>query len=124
MKDRKKLDDLFKELSFEYRAKMPKRIQDLKIALSQEDFPTLESLFHKYKGTGKTHGFADVSDICALAESIFIQKSPLWKEASQIAINLMEKRFITDNGPISAHNKSEGLQQNPDYQRLLALARN
>lgn len=63
-----KFSDLLKELKSDYLNILPERIANIEKLLMEKNWQQLHVEFHKLKGTGKTYGFPEVSEICEKME--------------------------------------------------------
>ncbi len=66
------LDEILAKLQKKYIKNMPDKIKTMDKLIQVEDFKSLREEFHKIKGTGRTYGLAEVSDLGALFEEILI----------------------------------------------------
>lgn len=57
------MDDLLKELQFEYIQSMPEKINEITVFLEKKDLKNLINAHHKLKGSGKTYGLEEVSTL-------------------------------------------------------------
>ncbi len=63
-------DEMMAELRTEYLATFPHKFLEIEAHLSAADFSRLRDDFHKLKGTGKTYGIPEISELCAIVEKI------------------------------------------------------
>ena len=63
-------DEMMAELRTEYLATFPQKFLEIEAHLSAADFSRLRDDFHKLKGTGKTYGIPEISELCAITEKI------------------------------------------------------
>lgn len=84
-------DDILKQLQKNYVQGMPSKIKAMHECEKSSDYESLREEFHKIKGTGKTYGLPEVSDLGGLFEEILIQSkfNPEKKWVTQ-AISLFE----------------------------------
>ncbi|MCB0366401.1 MAG: Hpt domain-containing protein [Bdellovibrionaceae bacterium] len=82
-------DDMMKELRTEYLDSLPAKLRDLEKSLSQEDVDCLREDFHKLKGTGKTYGFPEISELGEVVERLLIQKPHSYAEVIPNAIGIL-----------------------------------
>ncbi len=66
-------EDLMKGLRKEYLASLPQKIHSLEQNLASQSATGLREVFHKLKGTGKTYGFPEVSELAEVAESVCLE---------------------------------------------------
>lgn len=65
-------EDLLKSLQQEYLASLPSKIESLRAQVSAANVNDLRESFHKLKGTGRTYGMPEVSELSAAVEEICI----------------------------------------------------
>ncbi len=58
------------ELRTEYLASFPQKFSEIESHLKAREFVRLREDFHKLKGTGKTYGIPEISELCAVVEKI------------------------------------------------------
>jgi HPt (histidine-containing phosphotransfer) domain-containing protein len=81
------------ELKSEYITSMPEKILEIKRHFESNDADLLRDDFHKLKGTGKTYGIPEISELSAVVEELCIQKKWPLKQYVSVAINLLEKIY-------------------------------
>ena len=64
------LEQMMSELRAEYLASFPQKFTEIASHLEARDFLSLRNDFHKLKGTGKTYGIPEISELCAVVEKI------------------------------------------------------
>ena len=79
------LNDILQELQVDYLTQFPKRLQQLEQLSQQLDIETLAMEYHKLKGTGKTYGFPEISQLCEMLELICDAHLPLDQQPSPYA---------------------------------------
>lgn len=67
------LDEMLKELQKNYIKSMPDKLKVMMSHRDSKNFQSLREEFHKIKGTGKTYGIAEISDLGAVFEEILIK---------------------------------------------------
>jgi HPt (histidine-containing phosphotransfer) domain-containing protein len=78
--------NMMAELKTEYLIELPDKINYIETLLEQTNQVELENEFHKLKGTGKTYGVPEVTDICEIAEEACTSNVENWLDVSQNAI--------------------------------------
>ena len=78
--------NMMAELKTEYLKELPDKVKYIETLLAQSNQTELENEFHKLKGTGKTYGVPEVTDICEIAEEACTSGTENWLEASGNAI--------------------------------------
>ncbi|MBT4763020.1 MAG: Hpt domain-containing protein [Bdellovibrionaceae bacterium] len=93
----KDFQNMLDELKKEYLADLPKKIEQLENLMLDANLEIIEDEFHKLKGTGKTYGVPEVTDICAIAEESCLQKASNWQEVSNNAISELKAVLLKYN---------------------------
>ena len=65
-------EDLLKNLQVDYVAAIPNKIAQIRAQVRNADVPALRESFHKFKGTGRTYGLPEVSELAEVVERICI----------------------------------------------------
>lgn len=84
-------DEMLKSLQQDYLASIPAKIADLEQCLANSDTNALREAFHKLKGTGKTYGLPEISDLGAAVEKICIERPHAAISAATLAVALMQE---------------------------------
>ncbi len=84
-------DELLRQLQAEYLASIPEKVAQIKQLISQGDAGNLREAFHKLKGTGKTYGMPEVSELCAVVEMICIKTPQHAIQASQTGVEMLHE---------------------------------
>jgi len=63
-------DELLKTLHHDYLSSLPKKIASLREQVQAGNASDLRESFHKLKGTGRTYGMPEVSELAAVVEEI------------------------------------------------------
>lgn len=63
-------DDLLKALHQEYLSSLPQKIVTIEAQLAAGNVAELRESFHKLKGTGRTYGLPEISELAAAMEEI------------------------------------------------------
>ncbi len=66
------LEDVLAKLQKTYISNMPDKLQLMKKHIEAKDFVSLREEFHKIKGTGRTYGLPEVTDLGAVFEELLI----------------------------------------------------
>lgn len=64
------MEELLKNLRKDYLESMPDKISNIKKQISDGSTDDLRDCFHKLKGTGKTYGIPEISELAATVEGI------------------------------------------------------
>lgn len=65
-------DDLLKSLQQDYLSSLPQKIELIRKQVAETSVSDLRESFHKLKGTGRTYGIPEVSELAAAVEEICI----------------------------------------------------
>lgn len=84
-------DEMLKALQAEYLASIPNKILEVEKFVSANDHDGVRESFHKLKGTGKTYGLPEISDLGAAVEKICIERPKLATQAAALAVALMRE---------------------------------
>ncbi len=89
-----------KQLQEDYLKSLPEKIVQLQHAKMNKDWEVLQNDFHKLKGSGKTYGFPQITDIAQIVEQILeLEKNPdKLSVISQKGIELLDKIAKNDVG--------------------------
>lgn len=66
------LEDILAQLQKNYIKNIPEKLKNMKTHIDAKDFKSLREEFHKIKGTGRTHGVPEITDLGAVFEEILI----------------------------------------------------
>ncbi|MCB0384432.1 MAG: Hpt domain-containing protein [Bdellovibrionales bacterium] len=83
-------DDMMKELRTEYLESLPAKLNDLENSLNQEDVDCLREDFHKLKGTGKTYGFPEISELGEVVERLLTHRPQAYSQVVPNAIGILK----------------------------------
>lgn len=76
------------ELRAEYIATMPQKIGEIKAFAAAHNADALREAFHKLKGSGKTYGIAEVSELFEVCERHCLRKPELSGQVATLALKL------------------------------------
>lgn len=102
------LDELLKNLQRDYLQSLPEKISDIRKHIADGSVETLVSAFHKLKGTGKTYGIPEISELAAAVEGICQEKPKQAAPAASAAVLILQDihsarnantQFRLDNDP-------------------------
>ena len=62
------MDDLLKSLKADYVAELPAKIAAIQALLRESRVEDVRDAFHKLKGTGRTYGLPEISELAAVIE--------------------------------------------------------
>ena len=104
------------DLQMTYLKNLPDKIESLRNALQKHDVRTLEDDFHKLKGTGKTYGLPEISQVAQMLEHLCADQPGLAAKAVPLAIELLLEIHKCRTG-----GKPYPLEQAQQYQEILRL---
>ena len=83
--------ELMEQLKREYIASLPHKIKEIQSKFNQNDMQNLGEDFHKLKGTGKTYGLPEVSQLAEVMESLCSQQPQSLDQAIPDALGLLKE---------------------------------
>lgn len=83
-------EDLLKSLQSEYIAALPNKIAIIGAQIKAQDIPALRESFHKFKGTGRTYGLPEVSELAEAVEKLCIEESAHAVMAAANAVAILQ----------------------------------
>jgi HPt (histidine-containing phosphotransfer) domain-containing protein len=108
------IQDVLAGLQKSYLASMPDKINLIETLFKSNELEKLETEYHKLKGTGRTYGLPEFTQLGATLERICEIEPTSLKEAVPLSLSLMGRmRDARVQG-----GKSLSLDNEPDYQRL------
>jgi HPt (histidine-containing phosphotransfer) domain-containing protein len=113
---RMSLQDLLAQLRKEYLASLPEKVRHIRKLYQMGDFNLVETEFHKLKGTGRTYGFSEISQLGQMAEELCQANIQIRGEMVEIAFDLLGQIYQMRN-----QNQVLDLEAQPGYTRLLQL---
>ena len=84
-------DELLKTLHQDYLASLPKKISLIESQITAGAVTDLRESFHKLKGTGRTYGMPEISDLAALVEAVCLQFPERAVTAAGLALDMMRE---------------------------------
>mgnify|MGYP001222904155 FL=1 len=112
------IHDVLAELRKTYLEALPARADAIEKLFQERKYSEVETEFHKLKGTGKTYGLPEVSQIGAVAERLVENGSTSAEESVPAALNVLRRiAAIRGNG------ETPDLENDSDYLYLAELAR-
>ena len=107
------MDDLMADLKVDYSADLPRKIEQIQADLESNNNEEVRNGFHKLKGTGKTYGLPEVSELCAVVEELCIKaqhESSIFVPLGLELLGEIHKAHCADG--------SLNLQENKSYLRI------
>lgn len=111
------MEQLLADLRKEYLDGLPARLAGIRQHLTEGSIETLEDDFHKLKGTGRTYGIPEISDVGELAESICGIARHHVTAAVPIAIEL-----LSDIHKARSREETFDVQADPRFSKLRKFA--
>jgi HPt (histidine-containing phosphotransfer) domain-containing protein len=110
-------EEMLKSLQREYLASIPEKIKIIEAQMAADNLNDVRESFHKLKGTGRTYGMPEVSEVGALVEAICLGHPVNAFKAGLIAIAILRDVFSAHTGTpgyVFAHDPRVG-----ELQKLL-----
>lgn len=82
-------DALMEDLKREYVSELPLKIQHIRTNLDAKEHAVVREDFHKLKGTGKTYGVPEISQLAEVVELICINRPESISKAVPEALTLL-----------------------------------
>ena len=105
---------ILEKLKADYLTNLPPRIQQMEELWAKAEHKLLKTEFHKLKGTGKTYGLPEVSELGLLGEDLCMTDART--EAVPVLLDLL-RRIHTDR----TSGKVFDLSSKPEWQKLTAM---
>ena len=88
---------MMNQLKLEYLSAMPERLEKISTSLENKDWTSLIEEFHKLKGTGKTYGFPEVSQLGELVEDLLNTKGSKNEKLVIFALDILKDIYHERN---------------------------
>lgn len=85
------LGELLKTLQKEYLSELPERISVIDQHIKDQDIEALKEDFHKLKGTGKTYGIPEISELGEKMEGLFLDCPAKGFSKSSVALDILSR---------------------------------
>ena len=111
------IQDILAGLQKTYLASMPEKITLIETLFNSNELEKLETEYHKLKGTGRTYGLPEFTQLGATLERICQSESSSLKEAVPLSLTLMKRMRdarVQDGSSLSLDNE-------PDFQLLMKM---
>ena len=109
-------DELLKTLQRDYLTSIPQKIDVIRQQMTDKSVNDLRESFHKLKGTGRTYGIPEVSELAACVEEICIDFPDAAVTATGFALQL-----LTDIHSSRAKDKVFALDGDPRFKEIQKL---
>lgn len=83
------LKEILEGLKREYLKNLPEKIETAKKLWKSGDIDLLETEFHKLKGTGKTYGLPEISELGLIAEELCSKDGPTRDRAVGLTLDIL-----------------------------------
>jgi len=83
------MEDLLKALHVEYVAELPAKITSIEHLVREQKAEDVREAFHKLKGTGKTYGLPEVSELAAIVEATCIADAAVGLAMASVATDIL-----------------------------------
>jgi HPt (histidine-containing phosphotransfer) domain-containing protein len=110
------LQDVLAGLQKNYLASMPEKIARIESLFSAKSFDELESEYHKLKGTGRTYGIPEITDLGAAMEQMCGSHLKSLSEMVPVSVQLIKN--ITE---ARIKGNAYDLAANEDFKRLIKI---
>lgn len=111
-----KFHQMLQEMRQDYLQVLPARIAKIRKLTDQGDWKSVNDEYHKLKGTGKTYGFAEISTLCKILESLSMNPPVNDVQLFNDAVHLLERMHQT-----YLKNQPFLLENDEVARRILAL---
>ncbi len=109
-------EQMMDELRVEYLAAMPQKFIDIGEHIKRKDVSQLREDFHKLKGTGKTYGIGEISELGEVVEKICMVKQEYAVRAATVGLNLLVGIHKSRTA-----KKPFAIQEHADFQEIKKL---
>ncbi len=82
--------EMMDQLKKEYIASLPHKIEELELKFAKKDAQNLGEDFHKLKGTGKTYGLPEVSQLAEVLEFLCYRRPQFLDQAIPDALCILK----------------------------------
>lgn len=83
------MEDLLKSLRADYIAELPAKVASIQAMVREQRLEDVREAFHKLKGTGKTYGLPEVSELAALIEDTCRDKPSAGLAFAEVAVLIL-----------------------------------
>ena len=110
------LEDLLSELRKEYVATIPAKVRLIDHLWSLREMTDLETEYHKLKGTGRTYGLGEITQIGEAVERLCEKAPHHLGQAVPLSLALLQRVQAARE-----HGKALDLEKDADFQTIVAL---
>ncbi len=110
-------EEILRNLQRDYLASLPQKISDLEGMIQNGEPSVLREAFHKLKGTGRTYGIPEISDLAEIVENICLSKPGHAGSAARQAVMILHDISMARNS-----NSQFDLESDPRYKKIRVLS--
>lgn len=110
------MEDLLKSLQRDYVAALPEKLDTIRGQIRDANPQSLRDSFHKLKGTGRTYGLPEISELAEVVERICFTLPAEATAASQIGAMILQDIFSSRNAGITYN-----LHSDPRFEQIRRL---
>jgi HPt (histidine-containing phosphotransfer) domain-containing protein len=110
------LEDVLAKLQKTYITNIPEKLKHMKTHIDAKDYKSLREEFHKIKGTGRTYGIPEITDLGAVFEEILIVSD--FKPQINWALDAYD--LFKDIYTSRSKDKAFNIAQDPRYRNLMS----
>lgn len=85
------LKEILEGLKREYLKNLPEKLETIERLWKASELDLLETEFHKLKGTGKTYGLPEISDLGLVAEELCDAEPAVRDRAIRLTLDLLKR---------------------------------
>jgi HPt (histidine-containing phosphotransfer) domain-containing protein len=112
-------DELLKTLHQDYLSSLPKKIVTIRDQIMAGQAGDLRESFHKLKGTGRTYGMPEVSDLSAVVEEVCLDNPAKAATAAGHALEILQDIYTA-----RTQGRSHDLEGDPRFLSVRKLLQN
>lgn len=109
-------EDLLKTLQKDYLASLPEKVLKIRAQIAATSAGDLRESFHKLKGTGRTYGLPEVSELAEVVENVCLTYPGEAPGAASLAVSILE-----DIHSAHTHSLQFNLHQDPRFAQIRKL---
>ncbi len=83
------INEILKSLQLEYISEIPLKVNAIKEQIKAKQMAELRNSFHKLKGTGKTYGLPEISDLAEVTEKVCLSSPAQAVDAATLAVEVL-----------------------------------
>lgn len=110
-------EEMLKSLQKEYLSSIPEKIKVIEALISAGETHDIREAFHKLKGTGRTYGLPEVSEMAEVVEQICLEHPVNAARAAGTALSILRDIYSARNSQLT-YTLSEDVRMQ-DIRKLL-----